>query len=150
LARQNVAVQPRPIRVAMANGTAHPTSISYDYSSKVIFRDHANVGAVMSGGQGNTQHVQQAISPDVRDDLTAQLADLIKIADELPDDTPGAEDVRQALADIGSEIAKPEPKPNMVKDLAVKALTVGAAIVGTSGGQMLVEGLGHFVKALGL
>jgi hypothetical protein len=54
-----------------------------------LFRDHAVAGGVMPGGHRITRHVQQTISPDVRADLTAQLAHLIKIARELPNDTQG-------------------------------------------------------------
>ena len=68
-------------------GTAHPTTISYDYSHNLTFGNHAQVGGVMSGGQGNVQLVEQTIGADVRSDLADQLVNLIKVADELPDES---------------------------------------------------------------
>jgi hypothetical protein len=126
-------------------GRSNPTAISYDYSSKVIFGDHATTGGVQSGGQGDTQHVQQLIGEDARSDMAAQLDRLIELADELPDDTPGVEGVRQALTGLSTEVAKPQA----VREWLGKALGAAAPAVGTSGGQQLIEGLGHLMRMLG-
>ena len=130
-------------------GRSHPTAISYDYSSKVIFRDNSKAGGVQSGGQGNTQHVQQIIGEDVRSDLATQLASLVKVADELPDDTPGVEELREALAGLSDEIEKPEPSRSVLKQLALNAFTAGSAAIGTAGGQLVMEGLAQVAKMLG-
>jgi hypothetical protein len=130
-------------------GRSNPTAISYDYSSKVIFGDHAITGGVQSGGQGDTQHVQQLIGEDARSDMAAQLDRLIELADELPDDTPGVEEVRQALTGLSTEVAKPQAGKNVVREWLGKALGAAAPAVGTSGGQQLIEGLGHLMRMLG-
>ena len=130
-------------------GRSNPTAISYDYSSKVIFGDNAVAGGLISGGQGNTQHIHQIIGEDVRTDLAAQLTSLMKTADDLPDDTPGVEEVRQALTGLSDEVATPNPRKGVVKELAVKALAAGTTAAATSGGQQLIEGLGHLVRMLG-
>jgi hypothetical protein len=78
---------------------------------------------------------------------------LQRLARELPDDTPGIEEVRDALAEMDNELAQPEPKPSRFKELASKALitavTAGAGVTGTAVGQQLLEGLGYVVKLLG-
>ena len=130
-------------------GRSNPTAISYDYSSKVIFGDHAIAGGVISGGQSNTQHIQQIIGEDVRSDLAAQLASLIKVAEELPDDTPGVVEVRQALATLSDEVKKPEADRGVLKELALKTFTAAASAAGTSGGQIIIEGVANLVKMLG-
>jgi hypothetical protein len=130
-------------------GTAHPRTISYDYSHNLTFGNHAQFGGVMSGGQGNVQLVEQTIGADVRFDLADQLVNLIKVADELPDETPGAQETREALAEISKELAKPSAKTGVIKGLTLKAFTAAAAAAGTDGGQLLIEGLGDLVKTLG-
>jgi hypothetical protein len=65
-------------------GQPHPTTISYDYSHNLTFGNQAQVGGVISGGQGNIQLIEQTIGADVRSDLADRLAELIKLADELP------------------------------------------------------------------
>jgi hypothetical protein len=96
-------------------GTAHPTAISYDYSHNLTFGNQAQVGGVISGGQGNIQLIEQTVGADVRSDLADRLAELVKLADELPGDTPGASETREALAEVGNEIAKPEAKPSVIR-----------------------------------
>jgi hypothetical protein len=126
-----------------------PASVSNDYSHNLTFGNQAQVGGVISGGQRNIQLIEQTIGADVRSDLADRLAELIKLADELPGDTPGALETREALAEVGNEIAKPEAKPSAIKGLMLKAFTAAAGAAGTSGGQQLIEGLAHLVKMLG-
>ena len=130
-------------------GRAHPTTISYNYSHNLTFGNQAQVGGVISGGKGNIQLIEQTVGADVRSDLADRLAELIKLADELPGDTPGALETREALAEIGNEIAKPEAKPSVIKGLMLKAFTAAAGAAGTSGGQQLIDGLAHLVRMLG-
>ena len=130
-------------------GTAHPTAISYDYSHNLTFGNHAQVGGVISGGQDNVQLVEQTIGADVRSSLADQLVNLIKVADQLPDETPGAQETREALAEISNELAKPNARTGVIKGLTLKAFTAAAAAAGTAGGQLLIDGLGHLVKTLG-
>jgi hypothetical protein len=127
-------------------GDSRPTT--HDQSHHVTFGDGAQVGPFQSGGQGNVQIVEQVISPAARSELAAQVASLIKMAEELPDDTPGLDEGREDLDLINKELAKPGAKPAMLKSLAYKALGTFAVAAATSGGQQMVQGLGHLLKLL--
>jgi hypothetical protein len=126
-------------------GKSHTT---HDQSHHVTFGDQAQVGAFQSGGHHNVQKVEQVIGPDLRSELAAHVASLIKMAEELPEDTPGIDEVREDLSEISTELAKPDAKPGALKSLAYKALGTFAVAAATSGGQHIVQGLGHLVKLL--
>jgi hypothetical protein len=126
-------------------GSGHTT---YDNSSTVNFGGPAQIGGFQSGGQGNVQNVQQTIGPDLRSELAAHVATLIRDAGVLPDETPGVAEVREDLDEIGKEVARPEAKPGVIKGLANRALAAFAVAAATDGGQHLVKGLAHLVKML--
>jgi len=107
--------------------------------------------AVMAGGHHNVQNVQQTISPALRSELAQHVAELIKQAEELTDDTPGVLEVREDLDEIGKELVKPDAKPGVLKGVADKALAAFAVAAATTGGQhvlQVLQGLGRLVKML--
>jgi hypothetical protein len=126
-------------------GSSHTT---YDNSNNVTVGPQAQVAALQAGGHGNIQVVEQVIGQSLRSELAERLADLIKQAVELPDDTPGALQVREDLDEIRKEIAMPDAKPGVLKSLGYKALGAFAAAAATSGGEHLVKALAQFVKML--
>jgi hypothetical protein len=126
-------------------GTSNQTT--YDNRNTVNVHD-SQVAAVMAGGHHNVQNVEQTISPALRSELAQHVAELIKQAEELSDDTPGVLQVREDLDEISKELVKPDAKPGVLKGVANKALIAFAGAAATSGGQHVVQGLAHLVKLL--
>lgn len=119
-------------------GKPQATSISNDYSSKITFRDQAVVGGVISGGQGNTQYVNQVMN---QASISAKVAELIDLVDGLPEDAPGRAELQPSLIEIQSEAAKSQSRGEIIKDLVLKAVGVATVVVGAEGGHQILKGL---------
>jgi hypothetical protein len=146
-----VALQSGLLPISQQGGGSSQTT--YDNSSTVSFGGPAQIGALQSGGQSNVQTAEQVIVGDARSQLADRLAEMIKLAEQLPDN-PGVE-VRETLAEMGSEVAKPEPKRGVIQRLAGKALGAcfrvfgtGAKAAATEGGQQGMDQLMQWLADL--
>lgn len=129
-------------------GRPHATTITNDYSARVSFGDHAQVGGVISGGAHNQQSNLQVIGPEQQPDLAVRVAALVKLLDDLPDDVD-ATAVTNALEALSSEVSQPQPSRPVVQDLLLKATGAAVSVLGSAAGQQLLAGLAQVAGSLG-
>lgn len=114
-------------------------SSSYHYSSSTTFGDGNTVGAVQTGGSGNTQQVSQTLAMDQRALVLAQVGGLLRSLEDAEGDTSG---VRSAVEAIKDEASSDNATPESLKDRIVQALVVAGA---SEGGKVILQGLTHLL-----
>lgn len=118
-------------------GRPNATVTTYDFSSRVIFGNHATTGGVISGGSGHSQFVTQTVSGEKREALQARAAELLTLAAEVPD----GETLRDVLEQLQKESVADAPREPVVKELLHKAMGAAATAAGTTAGQQILVGL---------
>lgn len=127
-------------------GRPNPSPITYDYSSRVSFGDHATTGGVISGGQGNTQHITQTITGQQAKEVSDKASELLEIVDLLPADVE-TEPLRESLEQL--KAAATEAKPiSTLNGLTQKALAAAASAAGTDLGHRILAGIAHIAQVL--
>lgn len=124
-------------------GRPNATTVNYDYSSRVTFGDHATAGGVISGGQGNTQHIVQTIGAAESSKISDKASELLALVDQLPED-PG--DLRGALEQLRDEAKSSEPRKPVIQELTHKALGAVVTAAGTALGQQILTGIAYIAQ----
>lgn len=124
-------------------GRPNATTVNYDYSSRVTFGDHATAGGVISGGQGNTQHIVQTIGAAEATKISDKASELLALVDGLPEDD---EELRKALEQLRDEAKSPEPRTSVLKELTHKALAAAVTAGGTALGQQILSGIAYIAQ----
>ena len=128
-------------------GKANPTMISNDYSSSISFGNNAVAGGVIAGGKGHQQNVVQMVSPAEKTELATRVDALLELAAQLPEGAD-ADELREVLGSLSTEVELAEPRRQVVKDLVIKAVGAVVGVVGTAAGQQLLDGIGQLAQML--
>jgi len=110
---------------------------SHHYSNSTTFGDGNTVGAVQTGGQGNTANTIQHITTDLRAQVLGEVGGLLGALDKADGDTT---DLRAAVEAIRDEAASDEATRTTLKDRVTNALVVAGA---SESGHLIAQGLAH-------
>ncbi len=110
---------------------------SHHFSNSTTFGDGNTIGAVQTGGQGNTAKVLQNITTDLRAQVLAEVGGLLRSLDKADGDTT---DLRASVEAVRDEAASDEATRTSLKDRVVNALVVAGA---SESGHLITQGLAH-------